>query len=64
MGALFASPVLSVLLVLEIANVNRTRYMEMIALLFTGACISFAVYSSFSQNVSFIFILKYKNDWD
>ncbi len=49
MGSLFASPVLSVLLLIELSTFHQSRYMEMTVLMFVSACISFVIYQSLAN---------------
>lgn len=44
MGSIFASPVLAVLLMFELADFDKARSAEAAAMLFAGAVSSFAVY--------------------
>ena len=57
-GALFQSPFLSVIMLLEIAEFNRSRYMEMITLIFVASTVSFAVNLNFKANAGGVFDLQ------
>ncbi len=50
LGALFSSPVLAVILLLEIAPIHRSRYLEVGCLTYTAAAISFCAYYGMSTN--------------